>query len=166
VNKDVDTWQTFASDKDDSGSTSGTETEDPDASSSEGQVSVAAAVAVTVTDVDTIAKIDDGVKITTVNDTAVSASANTDAQATADGSAANGDIGVGVGVAINVANNYNAAFISQDANVQGGNISVSAIMTEDDVEGETDPDTVNTFGADATSGAGAKMVVRPLRFTL
>jgi filamentous hemagglutinin family protein len=158
VNKDVDAWQTFASDKDDSGSTSGTETEDPDASSSEGQVSVAAAVAVTVTDVDTIAKINNDVTITTLNDVAITVSANTDAQATADGSAANGDIGVGVGVAINVANNYNAAFISQGADVQGGNISVSAIMTEDDVEGETDPDTVNTFGADATSGAGAATV--------
>ncbi|MCP4765350.1 MAG: hypothetical protein GY875_03690, partial [Gammaproteobacteria bacterium] len=156
VNKDVDTWQSFASDKDDSGSTSNTETEDPDASSSEGQVSVAAAVGVTVTDVDTVAKVDNDVMITAADSVAIRSSANTDAEATADGSASNGDIGVGVGVAINVANNDNSAFISQGADVQGGDISVSAIMTEDELADETD--TVNTFGADATSGAGASKV--------
>lgn len=158
VNDDVNAWQTFATDKDESGSTASTETEDADASSSEGQVSVAAAVAVTVTDVDTIAKIGNNVNVTSVNDVTIMSSANSDAQATADGSAANGDIGVGVGVAINVANNNNAAFISQGADVQGGNISVSAVMTEDVVEGETEPDMVNTFAADATSGAGAAKV--------
>lgn len=158
VNKDIASWQTFASDKDDSGSTASTETEDPDASSSEGQVSVAAAVAVTVTDVDTVARIDNDVNITAANDVEVTASANTDAQGTADGSAANGGVGVGVGVAINVANNNNTAYISQGADVQGGNISVLAIMMDDLVEGQTDPDTVNTFGADATSGAGAAKV--------
>ncbi|WP_114325052.1 hypothetical protein [Candidatus Colwellia aromaticivorans] len=158
VNKDVDSWQTFASDKDDSGSTSDTETEKADASSSEGQVSVAAAVAVAVTDIDTVAKINKGVIITATNDISVSSLANTDAKAVADGSAVGGDIGVGVGVGINVANNNNLALIDQGADVQGGNISVSALMKENTVEGEDDPDNTNTFVADATSGAGAAKV--------
>lgn len=158
VNKDVDGWQTFGTDKDDSGSTGSADTEKADASSSEGQVSVAGAVAVTVTDVDTVARIDNDVSITTANNVAVTSTANTDAQATADGSAANGGVGVGVGVAINVANNYNAAFIAQGADVQAGNIAVTAGMTEDVIVGEPDPDTVNSFSAQATSGAGAAKV--------
>ncbi|MCP5145111.1 MAG: leukotoxin LktA family filamentous adhesin [Gammaproteobacteria bacterium] len=118
------------------------------ASTTDGTIGFAAAVAVSVLNSATHAGITTTAPVQSDGAVLVSSTAVNSAMVTADGTAATGG-GVGAAVAINIGVLSNQAYIGDDANLDIGGLSLSAMAPIN---------AVNAFDTSATSGAGSATV--------
>lgn len=123
------------------------------AQTSEGKLSVAAAIAVNVADARAEAWIPDGRYAEASGGLFIAASGNTDAAAAADGSSAGSTatVGIGAAVAVNKVSARTQAWVGA-AEIIANGVEITAGMTD------IADDAVNTFSAEASSGAGGGKV--------
>jgi len=129
------------------------------AETSEGKVNAAGAVSLNIAVVSAEAYIPAGITVTAGGELTLEALGNTDASSIADGSATDSGIGIGAAVALNVATVLIQAYLGENTVLNAGGLTVQVGMLEIPAvnEGE-DSDTVNTFSAEAISGAGGANV--------
>ncbi|AZO95863.1 hypothetical protein [Halocella sp. SP3-1] len=158
VNQKIDDELSYGQDK--QGKTEVEKTEAASAETSEGTVSVAAAISANMADSNATAKITDGTDLTALGDLSLNSKIQTDAAAIADGSAVDSTtkVGVGAAVALNKVNSNNSTYLGNGIfNIGSLTLQSQMSVISPEKTGD-DPDEVNEFVAEATSGAGAANV--------
>ncbi len=134
----------------------------PTASSSDGGVTVAAAVAVNIADNEAEATIPDGLSITAAGPLTLTAANGTgdstgtvygDTATASGGASGTAKVGVGAAVALNLVESRDQATIGAGTTISAQSVALSATMHQD-----ADTPEINTFGANATAGAGSSDV--------
>ncbi len=129
------------------------ESSDKDSSGNSKPLQVAAAIAVTISDVSQKATLPAGLAISSGTAlTKFSAKGNTDSTAKADGSATT--TGPATGTSVGAAVGVNLAFLTTEASIGAGAHVSAGALTLESLTQTVGADSANTFGAEATSGAG------------